>query len=56
MTDLEKRAKVLFETDQNFDRDRRLYGKFEAMPPELQQWWKDRAWVQELTALGDPHT
>lgn len=43
MNDISQVAKKLFETDEEFSRDRRAWGTFEKMPAGLQQWWVDRA-------------
>lgn len=40
--ELERQARHLFEHD-SFDRDRRDYRTFDAMPAGLQEWWRDRA-------------
>lgn len=35
-------ARWLFETDEEVYWDREMYGEFDFMPGELQQWWRDR--------------
>ena len=55
MDRIEAAARILFETDEEIERDRKLYGEFDKMPPELQQWWRDRAErkVAELRLLSN---
>jgi hypothetical protein len=36
-------ARELFVSDPEVSRDRAKYGIFDRMPPELQEWWKERA-------------
>lgn len=51
---IEQAARKLFEHDE-FSRDRDVFKTFDAMPPELQQWWCDRAErkVTELKLLNE---
>lgn len=47
---VERSARKLFEIDTEFQRDRDVFKTFDAMPPELQQWWCDRA-ARKVTEL-----
>jgi hypothetical protein len=55
MNRIEAAARKLFETDTEVSRDRTQFKTFDAMPPNLQQWWKDRAErkVDELRLLAE---
>lgn len=61
MSRIESTARNLFEIDTEITRDREQYKTFDAMPPALQNWWRDRAErkVDELRLLAntgyDPH-
>jgi hypothetical protein len=54
--DVEKLARHLFQVDTQVSRDRIQYGCFEAMPSNLQDWWRDRAArriAEQMTGGGD---
>jgi hypothetical protein len=40
--EIDKGVRELFITDHEFGRDRMDYGTFDAMPPNLQEWWRER--------------
>ena len=48
-------ARQLWATDTEVTRDREDYATFDDMPPQLQQWWCDRATrkVAELRLLDE---
>jgi hypothetical protein len=53
---IEAMARALFERDEEYPGDRKRFGSFDAAPPEIQQWWRDRAErrTAEAQALDAP--
>jgi len=52
---VERTARHLFATDPEMNRDRELFFEFDAMPQNLQEWWRDRAARHIVSApYGNP--